>query len=218
MTTTPEKIRILLADDHAVLRAGLMSLLNRQPDMTVIGEASDAMTCLELAQMHHPTVILLDVSMPGLNVTVTIRDLLSNAPDSRILVLTMHEDAGILHQVMEAGAAGYVIKRAVESELLDAVRAVARGEHYVHPAMLHHLLRPPTQASTAKVAAHEKLTPREQDVLRCVALGYTNQQTAVELNISIKTVETHRANLTAKLGVKRRVDLVRLAREMGLLM
>lgn len=217
MSTVQEKIHILLADDHAVLSAGLTSLLNRQPDMIVVGAALDALTCLELARTHRPDVILLDVSMPGLSVTTTIRDLLADAPACRVLVLTMHEDAGILHQVLEAGAVGYVIKRAVESELLNAIRAVARGEHYVHPAMVHHLLRPVKPAPAIDGVAHEKLTLREQDVLRCVALGYTNQQTAVELNISIKTVETHRANLTAKLGIKRRVELVRLARDMGLL-
>jgi len=210
-------IRVLLADDHPVLSAGLASLLNRQPDMTVVGEAADAMQCIELAQSLRPAVILLDVSMPGLGVATTIRHLREVTPASRILILTMHEDAAILRQVLDAGAAGYVIKRAVESELLNAIHAVARGEHYVHPAMVHHLLRPPAVEETKTGFTSEKLTPREQEVLRLVALGYTNQQIAVELNISIKTVETHRANLTAKLGVKRRVDLVRQARELGLL-
>ncbi|RME81648.1 MAG: DNA-binding response regulator [Caldilineae bacterium] len=209
-------IRLLLADDHAVLRAGLKALLDGQPDMQVVGEAEDAAGCLRAAAQTHPDIVLLDVSMPGLGAAHTTRQLLQAHPNLRVLILTMHEDAAILREVLDAGAAGYVVKRAAESELLNAIRAVQRGDVYVHPAMTRALLESPTPA-TPRPEPPEGLTPRETEVLRLIALGYTNRQMAVELGISIKTVETHRANITAKLGTRRRVDLVRYAREQGLL-
>lgn len=215
--THTQSIRLLLADDHAVLRAGLKALLEGQSDMTVVGEAADAAACLRLAHGVRPDVVLLDVSMPGLGPVPTIRQLRRDTPGVQVLILTMHEDAAILREVLDAGASGYVIKRAAESELLNAIRAVRRGDLYVHPTMTRALLEQPTTASPSHTAPAEILTPREIDVLRLVALGYTNRQMAVELGISIKTVETHRANIAAKLGSKRRVDLVRYAREQGLL-
>lgn len=209
--------RILLADDHAVLRSGLHALLNSQPDMEVVSEAADAAACLQAAVRHSPDVVLLDVSMPGLGAAETTRQLLRDAPGVKVLILTMHEDTAILRQVLAAGASGYVIKRAAESELLNAIRAVQRGELYIHPAMTRALLETPPSHPAPRAERAENLTPRESEVLRLVALGYTNRQMAVDLGISIKTVETHRANIAAKLGSKRRVDLVRYAREQGLL-
>ena len=210
-------IRILLADDHAVLRAGLRALLYSQTDMQVVGEAADAAACLRVAAETRPDIVLLDVSMPGLGAAQTTRQLLRDHPDSKVLILTMHEDAAILREVLDAGAGGYVIKRAAESELLNAIRAVQRGELYVHPAMTRALLQPQSVPHPPHSTPAEMLTPRETEVLRLIALGYTNRQTAIELGISIKTVETHRANITGKLGTKRRVDLVRYARDKGLL-
>jgi len=210
-------IRILLADDHAVLRAGLRALLDSQPDMDVVGEAADAAACLQETVRQRPDVVLLDVSMPGLGPAETTRQLHAAVPGVKVLILTMHEDAAILREVLDAGAAGYVIKRAAESELLNAIRAVQRGELYVHPAMTRSLLERPVAPEPSQPAPVEALTPRETQVLRLVALGYTNRQIGVELGISIKTVETHRANIAGKLGTKRRVDLVRYAREQGLL-
>ena len=209
-------IRILLADDHAVLRAGLKALLDGQADMSVVGQAEDAAACLRVAAQTDPDIVLLDVSMPGLGAAKTTRQLLKDSTGIKVLVLTMHEDPAILREVLSAGAAGYVIKRAAESELLNAIRAVQRGDLYVHPAMTRSLLES-SPSPLIRSPYTETLTPRETEVLRLVALGYTNRQMAVELGISIKTVETHRAHIAAKLGTKRRVDLVRYAREQGLL-
>ncbi len=210
-------IRILLADDHAVLRAGLRALLNSQPDMEVVGEVADAAACVQETARQRPDVVLLDVSMPGLGPADTTRQLHAAHPPVRVLILTMHEDAAILRETLDAGASGYVIKRAVESELLNAIRAVQRGEIYVHPAMTRAFLEHPSAPKPSRPTPVEELTPRETQVLRLVALGYTNRQIGVELGISIKTVETHRANIAGKLGTKRRVDLVRYARNKGLL-
>lgn len=186
-------------------------------DLVVVGEADDDAACLRVAAETRPDVVLLDVSMPGLGVANTTRQLLQIHPGLRVLILTMHEDAVILREALEAGASGYVIKRAAESELLNAIRAVQRGDLQVHPAMTRALLETPTPARPPLTAPIEPLTGREVEVPTLIAQGYTNRQMALELSISIKTVETHRANIAGQLGSKRRVDLVRYAREHGLL-
>lgn len=210
-------IRILVADDHGVLRAGLRALLNAEPDMKVVSDASDGAEALQLAISRRPDVVLLDISMPddtGIEVT---RRLQGACPETRILILTVHEDETLLREAIRAGAAGYIVKRAIESELINAIRAVHRGDHYVHPSMTHALLGeepPPTSADEELV---EQLTPREIDVLRLIAQGYTNRQAAEILSISVRTVETHRANIMGKLDAQGRVDLVRYAQEHDLL-
>jgi two-component system response regulator NreC len=210
-------IRILVADDHGVLRAGLRALLNAEPDMRVVSDASDGAEALQLAISRRPDVVLLDISMPddtGIEVT---RRLQGACPETRILILTVHEDETLLREAIRAGAAGYIVKRAIESELINAIRAVHRGDHYVHPSMTHALLGeepPPTSADEELV---EQLTPREIDVLRLIAQGYTNRQAAEILSISVRTVETHRANIMGKLDAQGRVDLVRYAQEHDLL-
>ncbi|WP_299284509.1 response regulator transcription factor [Thermoflexus sp.] len=209
-------IRILIADDHGLLRAGLRALLRDEPDMAVVGEAIDSEDAIRKALELRPDVILLDISMPGQGGLEVTRFLRKNLPGTRILILTVHEDEGLLREAIRLGASGYIIKRAVEAELVHAIRAVWRGELYIHPAMTRALLRdlapPPPEVSPV-----EPLTPRELEVLRRIALGYTNRQIAEELGISIRTVETHRANLMGKLGVNSRVELVRYAREHGLI-
>lgn len=210
-------IRILVADDHGVLRAGLRALLNAEPDMKVVSDASDGAEALQLAISRRPDVVLLDISMPddtGIEVTRRLR---GACPETRILILTVHEDETLLREAIRAGAAGYIVKRAIESELINAIRAVHRGDHYVHPSMTHALLGeepPPTSADEELV---EQLTPREIDVLRLIAQGYTNRQAAEILFISVRTVETHRANIMGKLDAQGRVDLVRYAQEHDLL-
>jgi two-component system response regulator NreC len=210
-------IRILVADDHGVLRAGLRALLNAEPDMKVVSDASDGAEALQLAISRRPDVVLLDISMPddtGIEVTRRLR---GACPETRILILTVHEDETLLREAIRAGAAGYIVKRAIESELINAIRAVHRGDHYVHPSMTHALLGeepPPTSADEELV---EQLTPREIDVLRLIAQGYTNRQAAEILSISVRTVETHRANIMGKLDAQGRVDLVRYAQEHDLL-
>ena len=210
-------IDIFLADDHGVLRAGLRALLNAESDLEVIGEAASGDEVLRLAAELQPDIVLLDLNMPGpggIEVTRRLRELL---PETRVLVLTVHEDEGLLREAIDSGASGYIIKRAVESELINAIRAVARGELYIHPSMTRALLHEPAKRTRTPSGAQESLTPRETDVLRLIVLGYTNRQAAEELGLSVRTVETHRANLMGKLGLKSRVELVRWAADNDLL-
>ena len=209
-------LKILIADDHGVLRAGLRALLNTDPNFQVIGEASDGAEALRLAQDLRPDVVLADISMPGLSGIEIARRLRESLPSTRVLILTVHEDKSLLREAIQAGAAGYILKRAVESELIDAIRAVARGELYVHPAMTRALLADSPPADHSTVAA-DALSPRELDVLRLVAQGYTNRQIADDLHLSVRTVENHRANLMDKLQLHSRVELVRYATEHHLL-
>jgi DNA-binding NarL/FixJ family response regulator len=207
-------VRILIADDHGVLRAGLRALLSGEPDFAVVGEAATGQEALALAAELRPDVALIDLSMPsprGLEVT---RQLTADLPGTRVLILTVHEDAGLLREAIRAGAAGYIVKRAVESELVNAIRAVHRGDLYVHPAMTRFLVEDGGgRRSQRQPGAAAMLTPRETDVLRLIASGYTNRQIAEELQLSVRTVETHRANIMGKLGLRTRAELVRWATE-----
>lgn len=210
-------IRILIADDHGVLRAGLRALLNAEPDLEVVGEAADGDETLRLVCDVEPDVVLLDISMPGPGGIEVTRQVKEALPEARVLILTVHEDESLLREAIAAGAAGYVIKRAVESELINAIHAVWRGDLYIHPAMTRALLQDIKPAAPSDEEVVEPLTPRETEVLRLIALGYTNRQIAEKLTISMRTVETHRANLMDKLGLRSRVALVRYAREHELL-
>jgi two-component system response regulator NreC len=210
-------VSILLADDHGVLRAGLRALLSAEGDLEVVGEAGSGDEVLRLAPQLLPDLVLLDLNMPGPGGIEVTRQLRSQSENIRILVLTVHEDEGLVQEAINAGASGYIIKRAVESELINAIQAVARGEIYIHPSMTRALLREPTARSPSPTCAWEPLTPRENDVLRLIVLGYTNRQAADELGLSVRTVESHRANLMGKLGLKSRVELVRWAADNGFL-
>lgn len=210
--------RILLADDHAVLRAGLRLLLENQPDFEVTGEAASGLEALELAEKLQPDLILLDLTMPGLNGLDALPVLRKSAPDARILILTMHDDPQYLRQALKNGASGYVLKKAADTELLSAVRAVLRGEVYVHPSMTRVLLDDMlTDAPAAPADAWESLSEREQAVLKLVALGYTGAEIAGQLNLSVKTVETYRARGMEKLGLPNRAALVRFALKKGVI-
>ena len=212
------RLRILLADDHGVLRAGLRALLNAEPDFQVVGEAADGDEALRQASALRPDIVLMDINMPGTGGIDATRRLKTLAPQARVLILTFHDDKALLREAIRAGAAGYILKRAVESELINAIYAVARGDMYVHPAMTRALISdlPAAPPGKSRVMA-ESLTPREIEVLRLVALGYTNRQIADELSISVRTVESHRASLMERLGLHSRVELVRYAAEHGLL-
>jgi DNA-binding NarL/FixJ family response regulator len=210
-------IRILIADDHGVLRAGLRSLLNAEPDMVVVGEAADGDDALRLTVESQPDIVLMDVSMPGCGGIETTRQVTAGRPGVRVLMLTVHEDKYVLQEALRAGASGYILKQAVESELIDAIRAVSRGEMYVHPAVTRALLADAAVLPETKHPATDPLTPREIEVLCLIAQGHTNRQMAELLTISVRTVETHRANLMDKLGLRSRVELVRYASERGLL-
>jgi two-component system response regulator NreC len=209
-------IQILIADDHGVLRAGLRTLLNAEPDLEVIAEASDGNDVLRLASELRPDIVLLDISMPGPGGIEVTRRLKEALPELRVLILTAHEDESMLREAVQAGAAGYIIKRAVESELINAIHAVWRGDLYVHPAMTRALLKETSLFPVSAEPAVESLTPREIEVLHLIAKGYTNGQIAKELNLSVRTVESHRANLMGKLELRSRVELVRYAMEHGL--
>ncbi|MFN8458109.1 MAG: response regulator transcription factor [Anaerolineae bacterium] len=210
-------INILIADDHGVLRAGLRALLNAEADFKVVDEAADGAETLRLAGQLSPDIVLLDVSMPGLSGIQVTRRLKEMLPEVRVLILTVHEDEGLLREAMRAGASGYIVKRAVESELIDAIRTIWRGNLYVHPAMTHALLKDLAPDPIAKKTPLEPLTPREIEVIGLIAQGYTNRQIAESLNLSVRTVESHRAHITAKLGLRSRLELVRYAQEHGLL-
>ena len=206
-------IRILLADDHAVLRSGLRLLIESQPDLTVVSEAGDGAEMLRLAGELQPDVILLDINMPEMDGLTALPQLREVAPGSRVLILTMHDDVNYLQQTLQAGASGYVLKAAIDTELLAAIRAVLRGEQPVHPTMTQKLIASMSQPTSSPGSDNPwaALSQREHDVLRLVALGYTNAEIASELYIGVKTVETYRARGMEKLNVETRAQLVRLA-------
>jgi two-component system response regulator NreC len=208
-------IRILIADDHGVLRAGLRSLLALEEDFRVVGEAANGEEVLVLSGYLRPDVVLMDISMGEMDGIEATGRLAEQLPTARVLLLTVHQDPALLHEAIAAGAAGYISKRAVESELINAIRAVADGNLYVHPSMTRALLK--DQTPEPANAPLIRLTPREKEVLKRVAEGYTNRQIADLLHLSPRTVETHRANLKAKLHLKSRVELMRYATELGLL-
>jgi two-component system response regulator NreC len=208
-------IRILIGDDHGLIRAGLSALLRSEPNFEVVGEACDGESALELAYSLRPDILLLDVSMPGPSGIEITRKLSQTLPDTRVLILTIHEDMGLMREAIRAGAAGYIIKRAVDAELMSAIDAVSRGDLYVHPAMTRALVEElmPDRAADK----NNGLTPREIEILRLIARGNSNRQIAEILSLSVRTVDTHRSNLMAKLGLHDRADLVRYASERRLI-
>lgn len=215
----PEKTRLLLADDHAVLRAGLRLLLDAQADLKVVGEAGDGAEALRLAAELHPDLILLDLTMPGLSGLEALPALRKAVPGARVLILTMHDDEGYLRQALRAGASGYVLKKAADAELISAVRAVLRGEVYVHPSMTKALLEDLLPAASGEGPANpwDLLSEREREVLILVARGHTSAEIAEQLTLSPKTVETYRSRGMEKLGLRSRAALVQFALARGLL-
>ncbi len=212
-------IRILLADDHAVLRSGLAILLNTRDDMTVVGEAADGAELLLQAVDLQPDLILLDLSMPRLGGLDVLPLLQQKAANARVLILTMHDDESYLRQALKAGAAGYVLKKAADVELITAIQAVMRGDVYIHASMTKALLTDMVSAKQPDGAENrwETLSDREQNVLRLVALGHTSKEIADQLSLSVKTIETYRGRGMEKLGLHSRAALVRFALANGLL-
>lgn len=209
-------IRTLIVDDHGVLRAGLRALLASEAHLEVVGEAADGDEALRMAGELSPEVVLMDITMPGMDGIEATRKLLARLPSARVLLLTVHTDSSLLREALQAGAAGYILKRAVESELINAIYAVARGDLYIDPAMTRALLAEPARGPS-RDNLNETLTTRETEVLQLIASGYTNRQIAEKLTISVRTVEGHRANIMGKLDLRSRVELVRYARENGLI-
>ncbi len=210
-------IRILIADDHAIVRAGLRALLKSEPTMELVGEATGGCEAIELVGKSNPDVLVLDISMPDLDGISVTRKINSQFPDLRILILTVHEDEALLREAIKAGASGYVLKRAAEAELISAIRAIVGGGLYVDPSMVRILLSDRAKPAATGREVVEPLTQREKEILKLIVRGYTNRQIGEELNISVRTVEGHRANLSEKLGLRSRVELVRYAREHGLI-
>lgn len=210
-------IRIVIADDHAIVRTGLRALIKSESTMELIGEAAGGYEAIELVEKTMPDVLVLDLSMPdldGISVTKKIRP---RFPDLCILILTIHEDEALLRAALKAGAAGYILKRAAETELISAINIILRGDLYVDPAMIRTLVRDDAAPAVAQPKTTGVLTPREIEVLRLIVQGNTNRQIGEDLNISIRTAEGHRANLSEKLGLHSRVELVRYARDRGLI-
>lgn len=202
---------MLLVDDHAVLRAGLHMLLDAQPGLRVVGEAGDAQEALDLAARLQPDLILLDLTLPLLDGISALPLLRKLAPSAKVLVLTMHDDEGYLRQAFRAGAAGYVLKKAADAELISAVHAVMRGENYIHPAMTRALLDDLLPAAPAHGDPWDTLSEREREVLTLVARGYTAGEIGEQLSLSPKTVETYRLRGMEKLGMRSRAALIQFA-------
>jgi DNA-binding NarL/FixJ family response regulator len=204
-------IRVLVADDHAVLRTGLVALLEKEHDMAAVGEASTADQAVIKARALQPDVVLLDVVMPRKSGFDALPELRKVAPNARVIMLTMQTSPSAIRQALTSGAAGYLAKHASDADLVDAIRRVARGSGYVDPELASGLVVSDAAALT------EPISERERDVLFLLALGYTNQEIAAMLNISVRTVETHRAHIMQKLGLETRAELVLYALANGLI-
>jgi two-component system response regulator NreC len=211
-----EKIRLLLVDDHAVLRAGLRVLLNLQPDMEVIGEAGEGETAIRLARELGPDVVIMDISMPGVGGVEATRRIVQAKHAAKVLVLTMYDNPHYLFEVLQSGAVGYIPKRAADSELLAAIRAVAAGQSFLYPTAAKALITEFLQKGRERQDTYDLLTAREKEVLRLIAEGYTNRQIADLLVVSPNTVEVHRSRIREKLNLHDRTEILKYAMSRGL--
>jgi two-component system response regulator NreC len=208
-------IRVLIVDDHAVVRSGLRHVLDAEDGIEVVGEAGDAQHAVFETRAKKPDVVLMDVVMPGKSGIETIPDVLKDAPEAKVLVLSMQDDPRYVREAFAAGAAGYILKEAADTDVVAAVREVAAGGHYVHPSLGARMVA--ADAEERKRADADPLSDRERDVLRLLALGHTNQEISGQLYISVRTAETHRAHIMQKLRLTTRAQLVRYALGQGLL-
>ncbi|ADB49662.1 response regulator [Conexibacter woesei] len=217
MSPTPLVTRVLLADDHTVVRNGLRLVLDGEPDLRVVAEASDGAEAVERALAGDVDLAILDVAMPRLTGLQAAAELSRRAPDLRILMLSMHDNEQYLFEALKAGASGYVLKTAADRDLVEAARAAMRGESFLYPAAITALVRDYLErASAGEDVPEDPLTPREREVLKLIAEAHTNDQIALELQIARRTVERHRANILAKLHMRDRVELTRYAIRRGL--
>jgi len=213
-----DKARVLIADDHTIVRSGVRLLLQAEPDIEVVGEALNGDKALALAESLRPNVILMDIAMPGMDGLEATRQIKARFPDMHVLVLTMHRSDEYFFEMLKAGASGYVLKGAETNELIGAIRAVARGEVFLYPTMAKQLLQ--DYLNRLKEGAglpQPTLTPREKEILRLLAEGYSNKEIAEHLIVSPSTIHSHRANLMRKLNLSSRHDLIQYARERGLI-
>jgi DNA-binding NarL/FixJ family response regulator len=209
------ELSIFLVDDHAVVREGLKALINAQPNMKVVGEASDGRIACQEIPLVNPDVVIMDVSMPGMTGSQATARLTQECPSAKILALTVHEDKGYIRQLLAAGAVGYVLKRAAAEELIHAIRAVASGGIYLDPSMAGKVVGGFVRKPNDTNIPGAELSDREAEVARRTASGYSNKEIAARLELSIKTVETYRARAMEKLGIRSRADLVRYAFQQG---
>ena len=205
------KLRILLAEDHETVREGLKLIVNAQPDMEVVGEAGDGVTAVAQAAKLLPDIVLMDISMPGLNGLKATEKLKRCCPDVKVLTLTRHKDDGYLQQLLRDGVSGYVLKQSRPSELLHAIRSVAAGGKYLDPAVAGKVMGNYSRGSAWSKPLDGTVSEREAEVLRLIAWGYSNKEIAAQLDISVKTVEAHKANAMKKLNMRGRIDIVRYA-------
>ena len=216
---TMKKLRILLAEDHTMVREGIKALINVQPDMTVVGEAGDGREATQQAKELKPDIVVMDVSMPRMNgqqATASIKEVL---PETRILVLTRHTDRGFIHQLFRAGASGYLLKQSQATQLVEAIRTVANDSNYLDPAITGKVISGYVGRQIKIDGEHQaSLSEREEDVLKMIAWGYSNKEIAAQLDISLKTVEAHKANSMKKLDLRSRIDIVRYALLQGWLL
>jgi DNA-binding NarL/FixJ family response regulator len=214
---TPLKTRVLLADDHAVVRSGLRMVLDAQPDIQVVAEAGDGAEAVQKALNPEVDLAILDVSMPRMTGLQAVAELSRRRPDLRVLMLSMHDNEQYFFEALKAGASGYVLKSAANRDLVEAVRAAMRGEPFLYPAAVRALIRDYLErARHGEATPEDPLTPREQEVVKLIAEGHTSEEIADILVISKKTVERHRANILEKLGMRNRVELTRYAIRRGL--
>lgn len=207
-----EKLRIILAEDHNTVREGIKLLINSQKDMEVIGEAENGNEAVKITGSLAPDVVVMDISMPELNGLKATRKLKKLYPQVKILTLTRHTDKAYLQQFISAGVSGYVLKQSAPTELVRAIRTVSSGQNYLDPAITNNVFKDYSSgASTLRGETKSELTTRENDILRLIALGYSNKEIASRINLSVKTVEAHKANALRKLGMHSRIDIVRYA-------
>jgi DNA-binding NarL/FixJ family response regulator len=208
-------LRVLIADDHGIVRSGLRLLLERQPDIEVIAEAADGAEARDLAARERPDLAILDVRMPKLTGLQVTREIKRQTPETAVLILSMHDDERYLFEALKAGASGYVLKTQADTDLVEAIRAVQRGEPFLTPAAQQALIKDVLERG--REASEEELTPREEEIVKLVAEAHTTRQIAEILHLSEKTVENHRGNAMRKLGMRDRVELVRYAIRRGLI-
>ena len=207
------KVNIMIADDHAIVRTGLRSIINAEPGLKLVGEATGGLETIELVRKSHPDILLLDISMPDMDGITVVKKIKTDFPNLKVLFLTIHEDEALLREAIKFGASGYILKKAAETELISAIQTVMRGDLFIDTSLLRQFVDEDSDSFDEMRTTYEPLTPREMDVLKLIARGYTNRQAGKELNISVRTVEGHRANIYKKLGVNSRVELVRFARK-----